>query len=228
MSVVLDRLEVLDRVKEEIERTIQSLESTTFKVDPIAGQTFSKITSVISSSYKRHGNILERAILEALRENPNFEVWREEAFQVPQTVDHMVSGSLDQASKLIGVDYPYSVTGDRTLQVDAIVYNKQTKVLRAYEVKRGNGLHDAGKTRSMLRDTLCVQVLLKSYGKERGLDVQEAFSHIIFYYGECSLRKPFALTGAELDDHFGFPIHAAVEEVNQHFRKRLFDILSGG
>jgi hypothetical protein len=219
---------VLDRVTDEVEKTIQSLEMKTFAADPIAGPHFSKITSVMSSAYKRHGYILERAILEALRENPNFEVWRDEQFQVPATVDHMVNGSLDQPTRLVGVDYPYSPNGDRTLQVDVIVYNKETKVLRAYEVKRGFGLHDSGKRRSMLRDTLCVQVLLKHYGKERGLDVREAFSHIIFYYGQCSIPKPFALTGAELDEHFGFPIHAAVEEVNRHYKKRLFEILSGG
>jgi hypothetical protein len=109
-----------------------------------------------------------------------------------------------------------------------IVFDKVTRILRAYEVKRGFGLHDSGKRRSMLRDTLCVQVLLKSYGKERGLDAQRAFSHIIFYYGQCSIPKPFALTGAELDEHFGFPIFSAVEEVNKHYKKRLFEILSGG
>jgi hypothetical protein len=63
------------------------------------------------------------------------------------------------------------------------------------------GPHDPGKRRSMLRDTLAVQVLLKSYGKQRGLDVKEAFSHIIFYYGQCLIPKPFAVTGIELDEH---------------------------
>ena len=81
----------------------------------------------------------------------------------------------------------------------------------------------------MQRDVLCIQVLLKSYGKERGsLDVQQAFSHIIFYYGQCSLPKPFALKGSELDEHFGFPIQSMVEEVNKYCKKRLFEILSGG
>lgn len=80
----------------------------------------------------------------------------------------------------------------------------------------------------MLNDALCTQVLLKSYGKQRGLDVKEAFSHIIFYYGQCSIPKPFSVTGAELDDHFGWPVHEAVEEVNKYFQSRLFLILSGG
>jgi len=51
----------------------------------------------------------------------------------------------------------------------------------------------------MLRDVLCVQVLLKSYGKQRSLDVKDASSHVIFYYGKCSIQKPFAIIGSELD-----------------------------
>jgi hypothetical protein len=86
---------------------------------------------------------------------------------------------------------------------------------------------DSGKRRSMLKDILCVQVLLKSYGKERGLDVKEAFSYVIFYYGQCSIPKPFSLTGPELDTHFGWPVYDAVEEVNKYFQSRLFSILSG-
>ena len=58
---------------------------------------------------------------------------REENFHVPSTVDHMVSGSIEQGAKLIGTDYPYSA-GERTLQVDVIVFDKNTGILRAYEV----------------------------------------------------------------------------------------------
>lgn len=217
---------VLDLVKEEIERTIHDLESKNFLADPIAGPHFSKITSVMSSAYKRHGYILERAVLEALKQHCHLEAWRDERFHVAQNVDHMVNGSIAFGAKLIGTDYPYS-EGERTLQIDAIVFNKETGVLRAYEIKRGFGLHDSGKRRSMLRDTLAVQVLLKSYGKSRGLEVKEAFSHIIFYYGQCSIPKPFSLKGVEIDEHFGCSIYEAVEEVNKHFKARLFGILAG-
>ncbi len=106
--------------------------------------------------------------------------------------------------------------------------NKNTGTLGAYEIKRGSGLHDSGKRRSMLRDTLCVQVLLKSYGKQRGHNPKNAFSHIIFYYGKCSIPKPFSITGAEMDQHFSWPVFEAVEEVNKYFQSRLFSILAGG
>jgi hypothetical protein len=217
---------VLDLLIPEIEKSVVGLDAKQFDPDPIAGPHFSKITSVMSSAYKRHGYILERAILESLRLCPHFEVWRDPIFQVPSAVDHIVAGSISEPTKLIGTDYPYS-DGQRTLQVDAIVLNKKTGTLGAYEIKRGSGRHDSGKRRSMLRDTLCVQVLLKSYGKSRGHENNSAFSHIIFFYGKCSIPKPFAITGAELDQHFEWPVHDAVDEVNKYFQGRLFAILSG-
>ena len=79
----------------------------------------------------------------------------------------------------------------------------------------------------MLRDALTIQVLLKSYGKQRGQEAQSAFSHIIFYYGKCSIPKPFAITAAEMDQHFGWPCLMRIEEVNKYFQGRLFAILSG-
>ena len=88
----------------------------------------------------------------------------------------IVEGSIAEPIKLIGTDYPYS-DGQRTLQVDAVVLNKNTGTLGAYEVKRGAGLHDSGKQRSMLKDALCIQVLLKHYAKQRGYDPKSVFSH---------------------------------------------------
>ena len=112
------------------------------------------------------------------------------------------------------------------MQIDTIVYDKINETLNCYEIKRGNGLHDAGKRRSILRDLLCAQVLLKSYGEKKGLEVVSASSRIIFYYGQCSIRKPFSLTRDELDEHFNFEVMKHVEDVNEFFRKRLYDLLT--
>ncbi len=218
---------VIDILKPEIENTIHRLDKKEFDPDPIAGRHFSKITSVMSSAYKRHGNIIERAILEALRLNERYLVWEDPVFQVAAAVDHIVDGSMSQPLKLIGTDYPYSVDGVRTLQVDALVYDKEFHILRAYEIKRGYGLHDSGKRRSIIRDLLAVQVLLKSYGEHRNLEVSKAFSHIIFYYGKSSVPKPFSLSGKDLDEHFQMDIFSQIEEVNAYFQSRLFSILSG-
>jgi hypothetical protein len=220
---------VLDGLRDEVDRTVQRLAGTEFTPDPIAGAHFSKIASVMSSAYKRHGYILERAVLEALKLCPRFEAWRDDDFHVSPAVDHIVAASIADPQNLISTEYPYAASVEhRTLQVDAVVFDKTTRSVRAYEIKRGTGLHDSGKRRSMLRDALCVQVQLKSYVSLRGLMASTAASHIIFYYGQCSIPKPFSLTRDELDEHFGCPIREAIEEVNRHFQQRLFAILAGG
>ena len=113
------------------------------------------------------------------------------------------------------------------MQVDAVVFNKNTGTLGAYEVKRGFGPHDSGKRLSMLKNALCIQVLLKDYAKQRGYDPKSVFSHFIFFYGKCSIPRPFAITGAELDQHFSWPVYESVDEVNKYFQSRLFSILAG-
>jgi len=218
--------DLVEILKPEVEATIQRLREKKFRPDPIAGEHFSKIVSVMSSAYKRHGFIIERAILEQLKLNQDFEVWEDKAFQVPATADHIVDSAITNPEHIFGSETGYR-EGHRTLQVDAIVFNRRDGTIRAYEIKRGSGLHDAGKRRSILRDLLCLQVLLKSYGLQRGLDVTEAKANIIFYYGQCSLKKPFSLTKDELDEHFGFPVVDAVEAVNGYFKERLFSILAG-
>ena len=216
---------LVDILKPEIEATISRLSAKKFNPDPIAGEHFSRIVSVMSSAYKRHGFILERAILEQLKLCPDYEVWEDSNFQVPSTADHIVDSAIKSPELIFGTETPYR-DGDRTLQVDAIVYSQSSGLIRGYEVKRGSGLHDSGKKRSILRDLLCMQTLLKSYGQCCGLTVTSAQAHIIFYYGKCSLKKPFSLTKEELDDHFNWPIVDAVEEVNAYFKSRLYSILS--
>src|SRR6516162_5384528 len=119
---------VLDLMKPEIEATIKRLDTKHFDPDPIAGPHFSRITSVLSSAYKRHGYILERAILEALRLCPHFQVWRDDKFHVTPTVQHIVDGSIAEPTKLIGTENPYSAEGP-TLQVDVLVFNRNTGAL---------------------------------------------------------------------------------------------------
>ena len=223
--VRLDEPSLLDIMAPLIEKTISGLDKKRFLPDPIAGKHFSRIVSVMSSSYKRHGYILEAALLQQLKRSPRFLVWNDALFQVPANADLLANGSLSSPSSIVGNQVNYG-PGTRTLQVDALVYDREAGTLRAYEVKRGFGYHDAGKRRSILRDALCLSVLLKSYGQQRGLQITDTSAHVIFYYGIKSIPAPFAISGAELDSHFNWPVHAAMETVNDLFRTRLFEILA--
>jgi hypothetical protein len=209
-------------MKPEIEGTIQRLIETDFTPDPLVGTHYSRIVSVMSSAYKRHGTILEKSILNQLKKCARLDVWDDPEFQVCANADLLANGALKNPASLIGSQVNYE-PGPRTLQVDIIVYDKAVKSLRAYEVKRGFGYHDAGKKRSILRDTLCLNLLLKSYGEQKGYEVKFAEAKAIFYYGRRSIPKEFCLIGSELDEHFRWNVYQDVEKVNAYFQKKLYD-----
>jgi hypothetical protein len=212
----------LDRVAPVVDLTISRLASQKFLVDPIAGDKFSRQTSIISSAYKRHGAILEVAIRESLRESNRHKVWKEDAFKVSRAADQIVGTQTDAAYSSTTLLYGESI---RTLQIDMIAFDDADKTLRAYEIKRGNGAFDAGKIRSIRRDLNVTQMLLKSYGETFKLNPVTAEARVIFYYGIRSLPRPFSLIGAELNDHFGFGVYDLVETANAYFRSKLYELL---
>lgn len=214
---------LLGPVFREVDASIERLARKRFAADPVVGERYSRITSIVSSAYKRHGAIIEHALLAALTSAPHLQVWPDPLFRVSPEAD-MLAGS--DASAL-GTSLRYGAENfTRTLQVDVLVQNRDTGLLGAYESKRGFGYHDSGKKRSMLRDLRCLQMLLRSYGEARGLNVGAAEAHVIFYYGQCSVGRPWALTRADLDEHFGATIAAPIERVNTYFQEQLNDLLT--
>ena len=219
---------VLDTLKPLVDTTVEALANTEFRVDPIAGRLFSRMTSVLSSAYKRHGAIIERAIVEALDEHPRYDVWRVDRFGVQQQASTTVAAAGNNPNSLAHSHLPYvgDGQGDTHLQLDAVVFDHQTSVVSCYEIKRGNGAFDAGKQRSMKRDALVAKILLRNHCVARGFQATDSSSHVIFYYGVRSIAAPMGIIGSEMDDHFGVPIYDTVEEVNSYFRGRLFEIIS--
>ena len=77
-----------DRVKPLVDETVRRLAVKAFRDDPIAGKHYARVTSIVSSAYKRHGKILEAAICERLRDNNRLSVWSDPSFPFrPQPTD---------------------------------------------------------------------------------------------------------------------------------------------
>ena len=72
----------LERVRPFVDDAIEKLRSASFREDPIAGRKYSRATSIISSAYKRHGAILERALVERLKDCARLRVWTEDDFKL--------------------------------------------------------------------------------------------------------------------------------------------------
>jgi hypothetical protein len=211
-----------DRVKPLVDETVRRLAVKAFREDPIAGRRYARATSIVSSAYKRHGKILEAAIFERLRDNNRLSVWSDPAFAISGAAEGLVHNST--RADCFRSQLPYGDTA-RTVQVDIVVYDNLNRSLRTYEVKRGNGEHDAGKVRSIMRDLICTHVLLKSYGGGRGHEVDHSEAKIIYYYGVRSIPPPISLVREDLDEHFDYPVVEAVEQVNAYFRDRVHALL---
>jgi hypothetical protein len=210
-----------DRVRPLVDETVRRAVNA-FRSDPIAGDKYARATSIVSSAYKRHGKMLEAALFERLCDNNRLSVWTDPTYAVSAAADALYQSA--SRADCLKAQLAYGEV-KRTLQIDIVVFDTLLRSLRTYEVKRGNGEHDAGKIRSILRDLICTHVLLKSYGEARGHDVDHAEAKIIYYYGVRSIPAPLSLVREELDAHFEYPVVEAVEQVNSYFRDRLHELL---
>lgn len=216
---------LLDTMRPIVDATIDRLANVNFCCDPLMGEEYSRITSVVSSAYKRHGQIVETAILECLRSYDRFEVWNDPALPISRAAEALGATYVANPPAALAANIAHGGDVERTLQIDLLVHDRERNTVGAYEVKRGAGTHDAGKRRSMLRDLVCTQVILKSYCEERlQRQCESAASHIIVYYGAESFG-PFTVTRDDLDEHFGVPIVEQVEEVNAYYRARIEQLL---
>ncbi len=183
----------LERMRSIVDDTIDRLGCARFREDPIAGRKYSRATSIISSAYKRHGNILVRSLLERLKDCARLRVWTEDDFklsheslretQLAERIEHLLLKRLPYGDR------------ERSISIDALVFDSENGSLNAYSVKRGNGSYDGGKRRTIQEELLRTQMLLADYGRGVGLAPKSNNAHVIFYYGLLSLPAPFAISG---------------------------------
>src|SRR5262245_10486339 len=94
-----------------VRQTVNTLAAGKFAADVLVGSDASSVTSKISSIYKRHGNILEKALSVAINTAPNWKAW-----------DRITLSNASYANDF---------------NVDLILYDGN--ILRIFEVKRGLG-----------------------------------------------------------------------------------------
>jgi hypothetical protein len=215
-------------VYREIDKTFVALRRKRFHLDPMLSAHVSQQTSIVGSAFKRHGSIMELALRQSLATSPDYQIWKEARFAISHAADNLVNSQSEEACRASRLPYSASISERaRSIQIDMMSYCRPRVFLGAYEFKRGHGDHDSGKIRQMRRDLLATSLLLVSFGEQHGLRVEEAQVRIIFYYGKCSIRDPWALTATELDEHFKWPVRRDVDEANRYFRVKLDALLEG-
>jgi hypothetical protein len=210
-----------------IEATIVKLGRSRFRPDPILTREQSRQHSILGSAEKRHGRVIETALRASLAASPDYIIWREPRFIVPRAADDVTAQPVNQCLAT-AVPYPEWFAAGRSIELDLLTYHRGRRFLGSYEIKRGNGYHDSGKQKQMRRDLLAAHVLLRSYGQRRQLPIDDSAARVIFYYGHGTLGRDSAglsLTGAQLDQHFEWPVQADVETANEYYRARVQALL---
>ncbi len=127
---MLDQADTLDAMRPIVDATIGSLGRARFRTDPIGGEKYSRQTSIVSSAYKRHGQILEIALRHRLSQSKYFEVWHEPLFKVSDIADRAIRDRNIDIPDGSLIELPYGDAG-RTLQIDAFVCDKRISSLRS-------------------------------------------------------------------------------------------------
>lgn len=217
---------ISEPLENQIDSTIAAALARQFRADPIVPATYSNTVSAIGSVVKRHGSVIQAAIVERLRASPHHHVMEVRRLVVPPEADLLArTGALETCLR---TSLPYDPHGGgRIVAPDLIVIDRRTNVVTAYEIKRGSGHLDAGKRRATERDLLCTAMILPSLVTRMGYAVaQPGRARAIFYYGCRSTDHRLSLTRADLDRHFGWPVRAYVEEANALFRTRFVQALA--
>ncbi len=179
------------RLSPIIDATIKRLAKTKFRPDPMSGERYSRMSSILGSAQKRHGHIIETAIRESLRNHNRYQLWDERQFLISPSADNLAN--TQSPEECCRSDLPYGAR-KRHIQNDLGLYDVADLAMRSYEIKRGNALHDSSKVRSIWRDLLAIQMLLKDYGRRKlGVSPITATAKIICYYGQRSVPAPWSL-----------------------------------
>jgi len=177
-------------VRTMIDKAINTLDDQRFTFDPVIPSTLAYTASVVGKAQKRHGHVIQLAIYKALLR------------QHPKITSwHNKRLTLSKAN--------------RQASLDLLVQFHDLRHLGYYEIKRGNSHHDSGKMRQIKRD---LDEIREEFEKVTTTHNHTCSTHTIYFYGAGTIKG--ALSGDDLDAHFGVPVLQDVEDANDYFAQK--------
>jgi hypothetical protein len=177
-----------------VRQTVKTLENGKFAADVLVTRSASSATSKISSIYKRHGTILQKALGIAINTDPTWTAWDEV--------------ELSNASYRKG------------LRIDLILYDG--KVLRIFEVKRGLGKQDSDAKKGIKARLNTAKLESNQIFKKCKITpVANVECGVVSYYGTHAKAAGFRpLTRDGLEKEFA-GISNFIEEVDNYLKFKL-------
>lgn len=193
---------------------------TEFPLDQVLGPELSRLLSVSASVIKRHGLLLEKAFVEALRSSGRYEVLHNCTIPITAAADGLVASNTAEA--LSRLNLRYDQPSNRSINQDLVVIDVQSGWAGAYSVKRGGGDMGPRLRRPLERDIASVRLLLKSFLRDQGYStIDTVTSACIDWFGAAGLPPHLTIHGPDVDVHFGVPVIETVERMTQHLQAEL-------
>lgn len=200
--------------------------STRFPLDALLGPELSRLISVCSSTVKRHGLLLERAISDALQKSDRFQVLHNVTIPITAAADSIVASNAPEP--LARVALRYDAPTVRSVTCDLVVVDAAMAWAGAYQIKRGGGELTPRLRKPLERDLAAIRLLLRSLLRDQGYaSIDIVTSAAIDFLGAAGLPAHLTIQGSELDTHFGVPVMPTVERMTSHLRAELHKAVPG-
>jgi hypothetical protein len=194
--------------------------NTKFPLDGLLGPELSRLISVCASVVKRHGLLLERAIIDALEKSERFQVLHNPVVPITAAADSLVASNPPET--LARVALRYDAPTVRSVTHDLVVIDTHCAWAGAYQVKRGGGDMGPRLRRPLERDLAATRLLLRSYLRDLGYtSIDIVTTGAIDWLGSAGLPEHLSIAGTELDAHFGVPVTPTIERMTAHLRAEL-------
>lgn len=195
-----------------------------FPTDELLGAELSRLISVANSVVKRHGHLIERAIVEALEGSGRYQVLRNALVPITVAADSLVASN--SAEALARVALRYDVPTVRSVSMDILVIDTEVAWAGAYQIKRGGGELGPRIRRPLERDLAATRLLLRSYVRDQGYaTIDRITAATIDWLGSAGFPPHLTVPGPELDAHFGVPVASVIEKMSDHLRAELHKIV---
>lgn len=194
--------------------------STKFPADEVLGPELSRLISISASVVKRHGILLEKAFVEALKASGRYEVLHNPTIPITAAADGLVASNT--AESLARLNLRYDQAAVRVVNQDIVVVDVAAGWAGAYSIKRGGGDMGPRLRKPLERDVAAVRLLLRSYLRDHGYStVDVCTSACIDWFGAAGLPAHLTVPGTDVDAHFGVPVTRTVDKMTRHLRTEL-------
>jgi len=207
--------EAISRTAKQI---VASALDATSSIDPLIGPEFSRMFSFAGLLMQRHGLLIQRMLADILASSGRFEVLMEAPIPITAAALDLLA-SENSEKDLSSIKLKSDSRVERSVMVDIIVIDEDKRWAGVYDVKRGNG-ETTWKTRKPIENDLrAARLVLRSYLKKLGHDIDHVDSAVIDYYGSSGFPRNIKINGNELDRHFGVPIASKIDSMTAALRE---------